>query len=353
MKPATHRVLTALVLAGECGLNTAELERGLDLRFGAVQSHLVRLRHAGFADEHLEPADHGSGRVYTATALGRAEARQLELLPPPCSAWWQRPFLRRLRRDAPPGRDRIDTVSAFATPWPWPVMVRNHLLGGTLNRPVDRNEAARLRALDPDIDTWARTTEKHREHLVRTLVDRGAVEQVLDLTTAVPVTGVVHCARVALADIDPPVPIVYVATDHWQIVAAEAALTLGPQQHVGTVMANPCDAEQVWRLAVGSGAIHPGRPVLLDALMITDLVPDPRRLRRVLRAWAKAVPAGSLLLLSDPLDRALPPPFSVAARAGWRRAPLGTLPGPTTVQEPDQRTSCRVLVAGRRRWWRT
>nr|BFE51649.1 hypothetical protein GCM10017745_50760 [Saccharothrix mutabilis subsp. capreolus] len=245
-----------------------------------------------------------------------------------------------------PGRTTSDTTppqDAYSTSWPHPVLVRNHLLGGTMSRPIDRQETARLRALDPDIDTRARTIEANREHTLRSLADHGLAEQVIDLTTGVPAADVTRAAHVALAEIDPPVPVVYVVTDE-RLATATKALTRD-RPHVETLVANPCDARTVWEAVSGRGPhrpcrlIHPGRPVVLDALTISDLVPDPRRLRTVLRAWRVTVQAGSVLLVARSLDPALPDPLPIARRAGWHHRP-GIAP-PT----PDTNTALDAQVA--------
>ncbi|MBY8853341.1 hypothetical protein K7G98_35970, partial [Saccharothrix sp. MB29] len=95
--------------------------------------------------------------------------------------------------------------------------------------------------------------------------------------------------------------------------------------------------------------IHPGRPVVLDALTISDLVPDPRRLRAVLRAWRATVREDSLLLLAGSPDPALPDPLPIARRAGWQRLP-GIVPLPSEIHAGmDHRTRISVLTTGRRR----
>ncbi|MBY8853574.1 hypothetical protein K7G98_37220, partial [Saccharothrix sp. MB29] len=64
------------------------------------------------------------------------------------------------RHATPPGRgDDSSPPDAFGTRWPHPVLLRNHLLGGTLHRPIDKLEALRLRERDPAVDTRARTVE--------------------------------------------------------------------------------------------------------------------------------------------------------------------------------------------------
>ncbi|MFE9751388.1 SAM-dependent methyltransferase [Saccharothrix saharensis] len=360
MNATTRRILATIAEAGEHGLDGLGIQAMTALGVGTSYPHLVRLDTAGLVTHTWEQRRSGTPRrrLYRVTDLGRAEARQLELLPPsPRSIrrpqWpWKRP----VAGPGPTGSPTRDGAppDAFSTGWPHPVLVRNHLLGGTLNRSLDKAEAARLRALDPDIDTRARAVETYRDQVLRTLADRGVVEQVLDLTTGVPATDTVRSAHVALADHDPPIPVVYVVTDEQLAKATKAIARHRP--HVHALLANPCDARTVWQTTTNpapehpSRLMHPGRPVVLDAVTISDLVPDPRRLRTVLRAWRTTVRPGSVLLLARSLDPALPDPLTVAERAGWHRVPGIAPPRPDTDTTIDHRAQIAALTTSPRRW---
>ncbi|WP_447008479.1 SAM-dependent methyltransferase [Saccharothrix isguenensis] len=258
-------------------------------------------------------------------------------------------------RRAPASDTGDDTtpLHAFSSAWPHPVLLRNHLLSGTLNRSVDRQEAARLRGLDPGIDARARAIEVRRGGVLQALAEDGLVEQVLDLSTGVPAAGVVRCAHVALADDDSPVPVVYVATDGHLAVATETAIYGYP--HTGMLVGDPCDARTLWRAVTSPGEkhprrlLHPSRPVVLDASTISDLVPDPRRLYAVLRAWRTTVRDGSVLLLARSLDPAVPDPLATARRAGWHPLPVTTAPTSDTGDVVDQRAQIAVLTTRKRR----
>ena len=347
MNATSRRILTTLAKAGEQGLDGLGIQAGTALGVGTSYPHLVRLDSAGLVTHRWEQRR----CLYQVTDLGRAEARQLELLPPPRSTHHPLPLWLRL----PGRRSTGDAVppDAFSTSWPHPVLVRNHVLGGTLNRPVDRHEVARLRALDPDIDTRARSIEANRERALQALAEHGLAEQVLDLTTAVPAADVVRSAHVALADLDTPVPVVYVVTDEKLAASARAAARYRP--HVEVLVANPCDARTVWQTATDPGLthslrlMHPGRPVILDALTISDLVPDPRRLRLVLHTWRKTVRPGSVLLLARSLDPAPPDPFPVARRAGWQWLPGIAPPLPDAGGTIDPQAQVTAFTTGTRR----
>ncbi|GAA3464408.1 SAM-dependent methyltransferase [Saccharothrix longispora] len=357
MNTTTHRILMVLAKTGGRGLTGPEIQQRTGINAGVGHLHLMRLVTVGLVTRTRRPRHPGAPRrcLYRVTDLGRAEGRQLELLPP-LRARRALPTLRSLvdRHATPPGRgDDSSPPDAFGTRWPHPVLLRNHLLGGTLHRPIDKLEALRLRERDPAVDTRARTVEAHRGHVLRTLADHGLVEQVLDLSTGVPAHGVVCCAHVALEDDTSPIPVVYVVTDKHLAAATRAAI--GDHPRVGLLVANPCDARTVWRAVTRLDEehprrlIHPGRPVVLDALTISDLVPDPRRLRAVLRAWRATVREDSLLLLAGSPDPALPDPLPIARRAGWQRLP-GIVPLPSVIHAGmDHRTRISVLTTGRRR----
>ncbi|MGM1064071.1 SAM-dependent methyltransferase [Saccharothrix sp. Mg75] len=354
---ATHRILVALAKAGEHGLTGRDIRQHTGA--GGNYLRLVRLVTAGLVTRTWQPAHPGTRRrrLYRVTDLGRAEGRQLDLLPPPpARRALPRPcFLDGRGRAALASGDGGSSSDALSTRWPHPVLLRNHLLGGTLHRPIDRLEAQRLRELDPDIDTQARAVEIQRGHALRTLTDRGLVEQVLDLSTGLPAHRVVRCAHVALEDDTSPVPVVYVVTDHHVAAATRAAVN--HHSHVGVVVANPCDVHAVWQAVTGFNTtrpgrlLHPGRPVVLDALTISDLVPDPRRLCAVLRAWRTTVREDSLLVLARSPDPALPDPVPIARRAGWQQLPGFTPPAPQNATVADRRTQVTVLTTGLHRWW--
>lgn len=358
MNATTQRILTALANAGEKGLTGLDLQARTGLGVGTSYPHLVRLEATGLVTRTWATAPPGTPRrcFYRVTDLGRAEGRQLHLLPPPRSPRrrltpWRRSFGRT-------GASAIDNATAppdaYSTSWPHPVLVRNHLLGGAMGRPIDREECARLRAVDPDIDTRARTIEANRERMLALLADRGLVEQVVDLATGVPAAHVIRSAHVALAEADPPVPVVYVVTDEQLAVATKALVRYRPR--VEALIANPCDVPTVWQAATRLDTprpgrlIHPGRPVVLDALTISDLVPDPRRLRTVLRAWRNTVRTGSVLLVARSLDPALPDPLPIARRAGWHFLPGFVPPIPDINGAFDHPTQVIALTTAGRRW---
>lgn len=360
MNTKTHRILTALSHADEPGLTGLDIQNKTRLGVGTTYPHLLRLETSGFITRTQETTQSGTPRriFYRATDLGRAVARQAQLLPAPTRTprWtppaWARALLHRT------GASTIDDATsppdAFATSWPHPVLVRNCLLGGAMPRPLDRHEAARLRALDPDVDGRATAVEADRGRILGALVDRGLAEQVLDLTTGVPARGIVRSAHVALAETDPHVPVVYVVTDDLLAVATKDLTRY--RSHVGVLVANPCDTHTVWDAVTRVDSlrpgrlIHPGRPVLLDALTISDLVPDPRRLRSVLRAWRNTVRPGSLLLVARSLDPALPDPLPIARQAGWHLSSGITPPAEGIEQASDYLTRVKVFTTTARRW---
>ncbi|MEV0681673.1 SAM-dependent methyltransferase [Actinosynnema sp. NPDC050436] len=356
MTATTDRILTVLAAAGDRGLTGPELRSRTGSGVVAGYPHLARLRAAGLVTRHRDTTQPGGARrrcIHRVTDLGRAEARQLHLLPAPrrTPTLW--------RRAAPaPVASGSGTASSDAsgTRWPHPVLVRNHLLGGTLHRPVDRVESARLRARDPAVDTRARAVEADRERVLRALADHGLAEQVLDLSTGVPAARVVRSAHVALARVDPPVPVVYVVTYDRLAEAARAATRC--RRHVDVLVADPFDARGVWRAVTGldplgpGRRIHPGRPVVLDALTISDLVPRPRRLRSVLRSWRHTVRPGSVLLLARSPDQALPDPLPLARQAGWHPLPAFPPPAPVTGHALDHPAQVTTFTTAPPRWRR-
>ncbi|KOX21262.1 hypothetical protein ADK67_27880 [Saccharothrix sp. NRRL B-16348] len=112
MNATGNRILTTLAKAGEQGLDGLGIQAGTALGVGTSYPHLLRLDSAGLVTHRWEQRRPGTPRrrLYQVTDLGRAEARQLELLPPPRSTHHPLRLWGRV-----PGRRSTGSVTTYTT----------------------------------------------------------------------------------------------------------------------------------------------------------------------------------------------------------------------------------------------
>src|SRR6266498_4116593 len=96
------------------------------------------------------------------------------------------------------------------------------LRGGKDNYPVDREAAAEILRLVPEMRDMARENRLFLQRVVRYLVGEAGIRQIIDVGTGIPAAGNVH--EVA-HQIDPGVRVAYVDNDPIVHVHANALLT--------------------------------------------------------------------------------------------------------------------------------
>ncbi|GAA4710217.1 SAM-dependent methyltransferase [Phytohabitans rumicis] len=174
---------------------------------------------------------------------------------------------------------------------PSPARVYDYFLGGSHNFAVDREMAARLSAIKPNLGDTMRANRAFLRRAVRFLAEAG-VRQFLDLGSGVPTVGNVHeiaqkhaaDARVVYVDIDP-------------IAAAHSASILAVDPQADVIRADLLDADRVLADPTVRGLIDFAEPVAVLLVGVLHHLPGTRPLDAV-RRYRDAIAPGGYLVLS-------------------------------------------------------
>jgi O-methyltransferase involved in polyketide biosynthesis len=168
-------------------------------------------------------------------------------------------------------------------------------LGGTANWAIDREYGRQALRAYPQLCAAARANRAFLGRAVRFCVASG-IRQFLDLGSGVPTMGNVHEVadavdeetRCVYVDVEP------VAVAHAQVLLDEEG---DPERHA-VVQADLCDTGAVWRAALATGVLDPGRPIGLLVVAVLHFVPDATGVREAIGAYRELLPPGSLFVLS-------------------------------------------------------
>lgn len=213
--------------------------------------------------------------------------------------------------DGPPAEIDLSRPSA--------ARVYDYFLGGAHNFEVDRQLAAQIEKLTPDLPATMRAGRALLRRAVRFMVDQG-IDQYLDIGSGIPTVGNVHevaqavnpAARVVYVDID-PVAVTYsrmLLVDHTQVTVVQADLR---------------EPERILVQARESGLIDFDRPVGLLLGGVVHFIPDEDRPEEILATLRAAVAPGSHMLISHSTYEDQPPEMLDAQRLSARTATEITL----------------------------
>jgi SAM-dependent methyltransferase len=174
---------------------------------------------------------------------------------------------------------------------PSPARVYDYFLGGSHNFAVDREMAAKLSAIKPDLGATMRANRAFLRRVVRFMVDEG-IRQFLDLGSGVPTVGNVHeiaqkhapDARVAYVDVDP-------------VAVAHSSSLLAENPQAGVIRADLRDAGRVLSDPTVRGLIDFEKPVAVLLVGVLHHLPGTRPLEAV-RQYRDAVVPGSFLAIT-------------------------------------------------------
>ncbi|HEV3361781.1 MAG TPA: SAM-dependent methyltransferase [Pseudonocardiaceae bacterium] len=211
--------------------------------------------------------------------------------------------------------DRMPSWAPEDIDWRKPSVARVYdvHLGGAHNFAVDREVAAELARIMPDLPGLFRANRSFLRRAVRFLVDAG-VTQFLDLGSGIPTAGNVHeiaqlanpeC-RVVYVDVDP------VAVAHSRRILAEnprADALRGDLRRPAEILADPLVGE----------LLDVDRPVAVLLVAALNFVSDADEPGEIIRRYLERVPAGSYLVLSHPTHGTVAPQQSKAAVEVYRR----------------------------------
>lgn len=183
---------------------------------------------------------------------------------------------------------------------PSPARVYDVHLGGSHNFAVDREVAAEVAAIMPDLPELLRANRSFLRRAVSYLVERG-IDQFLDLGSGIPTVGNVHtvaqganpASRVVYVDMDP------VAVAHSHLMLRDnplAAAVRGDLREPATVLADP----QL------RGLLDLRRPVAVLMVAVLHFVSDEDRPAELIGQYLRALTPGSYLVVSHATEGTQP-----------------------------------------------
>jgi len=166
-------------------------------------------------------------------------------------------------------------------------------LGGKDHYGADRDVAARVAEVRPQVVAAARANRGFLIRSVRYLVQRHGVSQFLDIGTGLPTRENTH--QIAQG-VDPRARIVYVDHDPVVMAHAQALLTSGPLGCCDYLHADLRDTGSILRCAART--LDFAQPVALLLLAVLHFVPDADNPPGIVAALTKGLARGSFVVIS-------------------------------------------------------
>ncbi len=165
-------------------------------------------------------------------------------------------------------------------------------LGGSHNFAVDRELGQRIVDAAPEVPAAARANRAFLRRAVRWCQAHG-INQFLDLGSGIPTVGNVH--EIAQRE-DPTTPVAYV--DNEPIAVTHSRHLLQDNPHATITHADLRDPDQVLTADGVAGLLDFTRPIAVLSLLVLQYFPDTDEVTDLLRRYRRALPAGSVLVLS-------------------------------------------------------
>ena len=215
---------------------------------------------------------------------------------------------------------------SFDTSVAHPARVYDYWLGGKDNFQADREAAAQMIEVLPNILPGVRANRAFLRRAVQYLAGEAGIRQFLDIGTGLPTAENTHEVAQSIAAES---RIVYVDNDPIVLAHARALLTSNPEGATAYIDADARDTATIVREAAKT--LDFSQPVAVMALLILQYIPDSDGPHQVVSRLMDAVPSGSYLVISDTttdIDTervTLAPPDSTR---GWARPsrPRGRAP---------------------------
>jgi hypothetical protein len=170
--------------------------------------------------------------------------------------------------------------------------IYDYLLGGEHNFAADRNVAARLEAIQPNVGAIARYNRAFLRRAVHFMLRQG-IRQFLDLGSGIPTVGNVH--EVA-QNVDPTARIVYV--DYEPVAIAHSSLLLEGNPYASAVQADVTKPAAVLKSAPVRKLLDLTQPVGLLAVTVGHYLAPESDIYAVFAAYRDALVPGSYIALT-------------------------------------------------------
>ncbi|MFI5952296.1 SAM-dependent methyltransferase [Cryptosporangium sp. NPDC051539] len=184
--------------------------------------------------------------------------------------------------------DKPDPAAEIDTSRPAAARMYDYYLGGSHNFAADREAAAKVLEVMPDVPLMAQANRAFLHRSVRYLVDAG-IRQFIDLGSGIPTAGNVHEAT-------PESTVVYVDLDPVAVAYSESILS--GVDRAGIVHADIRRPEEVLESPVTRGLLDFSRPIGVLMVAVLHFVSEDDDPAGVIGAFRSALPVGSALSMA-------------------------------------------------------
>lgn len=199
--------------------------------------------------------------------------------------------------------------------------IYDYLLGGKDNYQADRDAAERLKKVLPDAELACRQNRLFLERVVRFLVSRRGIRQIIDIGTGLPTQGNVH--QVA-QDAAPGTRVVYV--DYDPVVVRHAEALLARNERVAVIHADLRTPRELITHPDMRKMIDFSQPVAILILATLHFITDDEQPDEIVRLLRATIARGSYLALSHVTADDVDPADSESAQAIYASASAQPVP---------------------------
>lgn len=224
-------------------------------------------------------------------------------------------------QDGPLPRVAGVTGPKFDVSVPNVARIYDYLLGGKDNYQADRDAAERLKKVLPDAELACRQNRLFLERVVRFLVSRRGIRQIVDIGTGLPTRGNVH--QVA-QDAAPGTRVVYV--DYDPVVVRHAEALLARNERVAVIHADLRTPRELITHADMRKMIDFSQPVAILILATLHFITDDEQPDEIVRLLRATIARGSYLALSHITADDVDPVDSESAQAIYASASAQAVP---------------------------
>ncbi|MFG1853674.1 SAM-dependent methyltransferase [Actinomadura geliboluensis] len=192
----------------------------------------------------------------------------------------------------------------------------DYYLGGKDNFAADRDAAAKVLQIFPDVATGARANRRFLGRAVRLAADLG-IRQYLDIGTGIPASDNTHEVAQSVA---PDSRVVYVDNDPIVLTHARALLAGSPEGRTAYLDADFRDHEKILGAAETRALIDFTQPVALLTVALLHFIPDEDGPGDILERYKAAMPPGSVMIFSHSTTDLVEDPDEAAAVVRTYRA---------------------------------
>ncbi|TQS41902.1 SAM-dependent methyltransferase [Cryptosporangium phraense] len=184
--------------------------------------------------------------------------------------------------------DSPDQAADIDTSRPAAARMYDYYLGGSHNFAADREAAAKVLEVMPDVPLMAQANRAFLHRSVRYLVDAG-IRQFIDLGSGIPTVGNVHEAA-------PEASVVYVDLDPVAVAYSEAILA--GTERAAIVHADVRRPEEVLSSPITRRLLDFDRPIGLLTVAVLHFVAESDDPDGILRTFRDALPVGSAVSMA-------------------------------------------------------